>query len=97
MAVELLVAAEQLGAAGAAGVHALGVVSHVLARVGALGAGLPQHRVLLRGEPAPPLGVVQGDGIAAGGRGGEIRAHAPGNRRRLGDVPDPPDLSGHYG
>ena len=63
VAVELLVAAEQLRAAGAARVDALGVVVPVLAGEGALGAGLAEHRVLLRGQPAAPLGVVDGHGV----------------------------------
>src|SRR3954469_1628991 len=48
VAVELLGAAEQLDAAGAAVVDTLGVVVPVLTGVRTLGSGLAEHRVLLR-------------------------------------------------
>src|SRR5690606_14076095 len=54
--VELRLAAEQLGTAGAAAVHARGLGVDVLAGPRALGARLAEHVVLLGGElPAPLL------------------------------------------
>jgi hypothetical protein len=66
--VELLVAAEQLGAAGPARVDADGLGVGVLAGEGPLGAGLAEHLVLGRGELLPPLGLGLDDlADAAGG------------------------------
>ena len=58
---ELRVAAEQLRAAGAAGVDALGLGVGVLAHERALGAGLAQHLVLGGGQLGAPLGVALDD------------------------------------
>ena len=53
--VELLVRAEQLRAAGPAGVDAFGVRVPVLAREGTLRAALAQHRVFFGAEDFTPI------------------------------------------
>src|SRR5262252_1385055 len=52
---ELLPRAEQLGAARAAPVHALGLGIGVLAGPRRLGAGFPEYLVLIRGKHLAPL------------------------------------------
>ena len=63
---ELRVRPEQLGAAGPAAVHALGLGVGVLARPRRLGPRLAQHPVLLRAELLPPLCFGLGDLVHAG-------------------------------
>src|SRR5665811_1219222 len=63
VAVELGIAAEQLGVAGAAGVHPLGLGVGVLTEAWSLGAGLSQDLVLRRGQLLTPLLVGLGQGI----------------------------------
>ena len=82
---ELRVAAEELGAAGAAGVDALGLGVGVLAAEGRLGAGLAQHLVLGGRQLRAPLLVGALDGIRL--VGGVVVAHALTNATPPGFVP----------
>src|SRR4029453_3438117 len=69
VAVELGVTGIELGATGAARVHARGLRVDVLAGPGGLGAGLAQNPELRRAEPHAPL-------VLGGGQGGLVGCHA---------------------
>src|SRR3954452_8046408 len=87
---ELGLAAEELRAAGPAGVHADGLGVGVLAHERRLGAGLAQHLVLGRGEFRTPLGVGLDD--LGGGLGDAIH----GSRVGACGAPRPDPFPGRH-